>query len=159
MTQHTFASVVRCILKVGNHWSRRTMDYEAFVNIVGVDCTNKFINSMQNDETDCLYLENFVEYGHTYLEVTRHLKEKISDKWRRHPLTDRWDAELVKWQRQHPSRNIQKKTFSSFVGIIWTKSNRTLSSSAPETLPRWTSRTKVLPSTHPCCLFYIFFTE
>jgi hypothetical protein len=37
--------------------SRRTMDYEAFVNIVGVDCTNKFINSMQNDETDCLYLE------------------------------------------------------------------------------------------------------
>jgi hypothetical protein len=32
-------------------------------------------------------------------------------------------------------------------------STRTLSSSAPETLPRWTSRTKVLPSIHPCCLF------
>jgi hypothetical protein len=100
--------------------------------------------------------KNFVEYGHTYLEVTRHLKEKISDKWRRHPLTDRWDAELVKWQHQHPSRNIPKKTFSSFVGIIWTKSNRTLSSSAPERLPRWKSRTKVLPSTHPCCLFTFF---
>ncbi|KAH0813849.1 hypothetical protein GEV33_008942 [Tenebrio molitor] len=35
-------------------------------------------------------------------------------------------------------------------------SNRTLSSSAPETLPRWTSRAKVLPTTHPCCLFTFF---
>lgn len=35
------------------------------------------------------------------------------------PIKDRWDAKLVKWQREHPGKKILKKTFSVLTKTIW----------------------------------------
>jgi hypothetical protein len=55
--------------------SRRTIDYETFVNIVGMDCIKEF-NSFRNDETDNVYWEKLRSIW-TYLQETRPFTETI----------------------------------------------------------------------------------